>query len=175
MFDQISKLENQPAVDGEGEVNLIEQMKAVEDCSDYDSFHSDEIDAGPVKAPLLQPPQKDWLGKKSLQTVREDRADSVLSGGDLDIIRVAGAGAAVAGYGIAEAVFSGNKQKGVSGIGAVGSVQVAKEEEIKSSNNSLQAQRTSSYEIKQKFLMATTPQSKARVVIELTQELNMIN
>ena len=107
--------------------------------------------------------------------MREDRADSVLSGGDLDIIRVAGAGAAVAGYGIAEAVFGGNKQKGVSGIGAVGSVQVAREEEIKSSNNSLQAQRTSSYEIKQKVLMATTPQSKARVVIELTQELNMIN
>ena len=53
MFDQITKLENQPAVDGDGEVNLIEQMKTVEDCSDYDSFHSDEVDAGPVKPPQL--------------------------------------------------------------------------------------------------------------------------
>lgn len=58
-------------------------------------------------------------------------------------------------------------------------MQVAAKEEIgvdqRQEESVEERTRTSSHEIRQKILLATTPRSKARVVIELKQELELVN
>ena len=75
--------------------------------SDYDSFHSDEVEENPTKdvQPLPVPKKKDWVAKNTLTSIKEERSDSILSlGGDDEhtkIIRAAvlGSAAAVGSYG----------------------------------------------------------------------------
>ena len=71
-----------------GETVLLEQIAALESKigeensedddsnSDYDSFHSDEVEK-PATTTVNEPPKKDWNSK--LQSIREDRSDSIIS------------------------------------------------------------------------------------------------
>ena len=73
--------------------------------SDYDSFHSDEVEAtSNTKEAAFPPPEpkkKDWAARNKLSSIREERSDSILSLGNNDdehteIIRAAVLGSAVA-------------------------------------------------------------------------------
>lgn len=70
--------------------------------SDYDSFHSDEVEANPTNDVLSHPvpKKKDWIAKNTLTSIKEERSDSILSLGGNDehteIVRAAVLGSAFA-------------------------------------------------------------------------------
>ena len=70
-----------------------EKDSGSDDNSDYDSFHSDEVEKTPdVVLPIdsgiksLPPKKKDWNSR--LTSIREDRSDSIISLKESDLAKI---------------------------------------------------------------------------------------
>lgn len=160
-----------------------------DDNSEIGSFHSDEVETPQQTEPVLEQ-KKNQKWQPKLSSIIENKADSesvqsASSDETTEVIRVTSSSAVAANFAFQKdkieakqeqrTVLQHEKNFGVVGPESIerydttsiaGSVQVAKEEteNLNYRTSSEEKARTSSWDIRQKILLATTPRSKIRVI-----------